>query len=210
MISGRCPNKKLRIFSMDSKNNIVDITEVQKDLNTYYWFDSFFSNSDCDKIVALGKSRELESATVFSGSSSVRKSKVGWIPYDKELDWIYSGITECVSKANEFCGWSIDWEGYEEDLQFSQYNSVGDHYNYHMDIGVNHYHRKISAILQLSDPKEYEGADLLVDAGSNELTCPKERGSVILFPSFLLHKVSPLKSGERNSLVAWASGPNWK
>lgn len=189
-------------------NKIVDITEVEQDLNAYYWFDSFFSNSDCDKIVALGKTRKLESATVFSGSASARKSKVGWIPYDKELDWIYSGITECVSKANK--GWLIDWDSYKEDLQFSQYDSVGDHYNYHMDIGLGHYHRKISAIVQLSDPKEYEGADLLVDAGSNEITCSKERGSVILFPSFLLHKVSPLKSGERNSLVAWASGPNWK
>ena len=195
---------------MDLHNNIVDITEIppQQDLNHYYWFESYFSDSDCDKILTLGKSKELESSTVFSGNSSVRKSKVGWIPRDSESAWIFNSIGECVSKANE--GWAIDWEGFREDLQFSQYDSVGSHYDYHMDIGLDHYHRKISVVVQLSDPSKYKGGQLMIDSGSNEVRCPQERGSVILFPSFLLHKVSPLKSGERNSLVAWASGPNWK
>jgi PKHD-type hydroxylase len=68
--------------------------------------------------------------------------------------------------------------------------------------------RKISVVIQLSDPTEYEGGELQVMNGEEPYrVCNKEKGSLIMFPSFLLHRVTPVTKGCRRSLVLWISGP---
>ena len=68
--------------------------------------------------------------------------------------------------------------------------------------------RKISVSVQLSDPKNYEGCDLLLyDGPFGEVEASKEKGVAIAFPSWTLHEVTPLTSGERVVAVAWFLGP---
>lgn len=67
--------------------------------------------------------------------------------------------------------------------------------------------RKLSLVLQLSDPGDYEGCALEIRAGSNIDVAPLERGAVIAFPAYVLHRVTPIRSGRRTSLVSWISGP---
>ena len=68
--------------------------------------------------------------------------------------------------------------------------------------------RKLSASLLVSDPSEYEGGDLiLLDYHNNEVKMPKEKGSIIVFDSRLPHKVTPVTTGKRISLVTWMYGP---
>ena len=71
-------------------------------------------------------------------------------------------------------------------------------------------HRKLSIIVQLSDEDEYEGGDINLKIGSRDLDLPKKKGGVIVFPSFILHRVLPVTKGSRKSLVSWISGPNYR
>ena len=98
-----------------------------------------------------------------------------------------------------------------EDFQFTVYHaSEGGHYDWHIDWGLAQVQRKLSASLQLSDPAQYEGCDLQFQGMRQVEAAPRDRGAVIVFPSFILHRVTPISSGTRKSLVVWASGPKFK
>ena len=70
--------------------------------------------------------------------------------------------------------------------------------------------RKLSIVVQLSEPNEYQGGDLQFMYASEPYTAIKEKGSVYTFPSFVMHKVTPVFSGVRRTLVAWVAGPAFK
>jgi PKHD-type hydroxylase len=67
--------------------------------------------------------------------------------------------------------------------------------------------RKISVVVQLSDPSDYTGGELNLNGGNGIITAPKEKNTVIIFPSFVLHRVTPVLTGIRKSLVTWVAGP---
>jgi PKHD-type hydroxylase len=80
-----------------------------------------------------------------------------------------------------------------------------------MDIGPgNINHRKISITIQLSDPDEYVGGDLELWTGQGQVNAPRSQGCAVLFPSFMLHRVTPVESGTRKSLVLWVGGGAYK
>lgn len=90
-----------------------------------------------------------------------------------------------------------------EPTQLAEYR-VGDEYDWHLDIGPGAAAlRKLSLSVQLTDPGEYEGGELEIRGAGMAL---RERGTAIIFPSFLLHRVTPVTRGIRRSLVAWAIG----
>jgi PKHD-type hydroxylase len=70
--------------------------------------------------------------------------------------------------------------------------------------------RKISLVVQMSDPEDYEGGSLELNTGGPIVEPTKTKGSVIIFPSYLLHRVTPVTSGLRKSLVLWAGGSSLK
>jgi PKHD-type hydroxylase len=82
-------------------------------------------------------------------------------------------------------------------------------YGWHQDYG-GEISRKLSLVLQLSDPSEYEGGNLQVKTSSEPQTVKKQRGFIAAFPSYVLHQVTPVTKGNRQSLVAWVSGPQFK
>ena len=111
-----------------------------------------------------------------------------------------------------------------EDIQFTEYQPRG-HYNWHNDsiknpMNLKNMQRKLSMSVQLSKPKDYEGGDLKFNLrgldsqnGDTVMSPPpefKQQGSIVVFPSFLWHKVEPITKGIRYSLVMWAIGENWK
>ena len=103
-------------------------------------------------------------------------------------------------------------------LQFTTYRAERQgHFDWHRDTFWIHPHeamqRKLTAIVQLSDPADYEGGDFELDLAASERPCPqalKKRGTLLVFPSFLWHRVRPVKTGVRHSLVAWMAGPPWR
>jgi PKHD-type hydroxylase len=70
--------------------------------------------------------------------------------------------------------------------------------------------RKLSMVLQLSHPSEYEGGDLELMTGNVPHICKKEKGLLYAFPSYILHRVTPITNGTRRTLVVWTSGPRFK
>ena len=82
-------------------------------------------------------------------------------------------------------------------------------YAWHQDYG-GQISRKLSLVLQLTDPSRYEGGNLQTMTNQDVFTVRKQRGLVTVFPSFTLHQVTPVTQGSRQSLVAWISGPPYK
>jgi PKHD-type hydroxylase len=181
----------------------------------YAFMENAFNEYECDKIVELGNSIELKEATLTENSEinlDRRKNKVAWIsPLNVGADhyWIWEKITEMVHHVNNKY-WQYNIE-YMESLQYTIYNSVDDFYVKHTDLGVNPLtYRKISFSLQLTDEDDYEGGDLLFYFSENPSKAIRTRGCITFFPSYVLHEVTPIISGKRESLVGWICGPKFK
>ena len=107
--------------------------------------------------------------------------------------------------------WHFDIVGLLEGVQYSIYYDNGGHYGWHIDMGSGFAEkRKISGVIQLSNPEEYEGGELQLQMPLGEITAPKDKGSLSLFPSYIRHRVTPVSKGVRKSLVVWASGPAFR
>ena len=87
----------------------------------------------------------------------------------------------------------------------------GGKYDWHQDVDWSKRdQRKFTFIIQLSDPDDYVGGDLEFRDANIDLTHMRERGTMIIFPSMLYHRITPVKKGIRHSICGWAVGPRWK
>ena len=192
-------------FIQDQRNNVNHLN--------YYYFTSAFTPEELYKIKQIGDNLPKQVASVGGGDknevSDYRKSEISWIVDNNETTWLYSKIAHYAKLANKEM-WDFDIWGYHDTLQYTKYYGDGGHYDWHADLGPGLSNRKLSVVLQLSDPNEYEGGELQINPGGNILTVPKELGLICFFPSFLLHRVTPLTSGVRNTLVTWLCGANFR
>jgi PKHD-type hydroxylase len=154
--------------------------------------------------------KELHDAQIGDNGGTVslskRRSKVFWLPKTDEFLEIYKVFHELISKCNaEFYQFKLT--EITENIQYTVYNSEDQgYYDWHIDMGPGKANRKLSLVCQLSEPSEYEGGELQINTG--DIIVPeKEKGTVILFPSYLLHRVTPVTKGTRRSLVLWIEGP---
>jgi PKHD-type hydroxylase len=160
-----------------------------------------------DEIVKL-TGNTAAASTFNEGGSDVRKSRVAWLTNNRPvLDLLY----DFVDIANRS---SFNAHIYKKaDIQFTEYlGSEGGHYSWHHDIDWNRndgLDRKLSVTVQLSSPNEYEGGDFSFNECQSPDKSSKEKGTVLVFPSYLQHAVQPVTSGVRRSLVAWFEGPRW-
>ncbi len=152
---------------------------------------------------------ELEARTFASRDvvSDIRVSAIRWVssPELQELLWSY------VRRAN-YDAFNIDVDNNAE-MQFTEYHaSAGGHYDWHQDVhwnGQADIDRKLSVTVQLSDADSYEGGDFEFDEVTTNADF-RSKGTVLVFPSYLRHRVLPIRRGTRQSLVAWFTGPCWK
>ena len=169
-----------------------------------------FSLEELDRIIATGKDLSAQQGVALGTDPEYRRSQIGWINVSDEHAWIYNALTWNVQTVNK------DYFEYElthiEPLQFTEYDSsYQGHYGKHLDVGRNMGgSRKLSFILQLSNPEEYSGGEVRLHHTSEPLVLPKERGKLIFFPSWTLHDVTPVTQGIRRSLVGWVAGPKFK
>jgi PKHD-type hydroxylase len=184
--------------------------DLEVDQTNYYWFEDGFSSEDVGKIITLTKANELEEATVINGSGKdIRDSSIKWFEPNEETSWIYDTVLNYIQEANSI--WKFNLYSIIDNIQYTEYRGGGGHYDWHIDIGPGSIsHRKVSVIVQLSDPSEYSGGILELNLGGNITAIPQVKGSVIVFPSYLLHRVTPVTSGLRKSLVLWAGGEHYK
>lgn len=182
--------------------------------NNFYYWEAAFSDIECDKIIELGNSYHIHDASVegqmhnnTSVENKIRRSKISWIPFQDNSSWIYEKIHNLANLTNKNMNWNFSLYGFFDGLQFTEYNSeYKGHYDFHSDIVTSNTVRKMSVVLQLSEDQNYEGGNFELFQIGN---APRKRGTLIFFPSFIVHRVLPVTKGLRHSLVAWIVGPKF-
>lgn len=187
----------------------------------FSWWDNGFTHNEVKKIIWMGESFPIEvaktsGATEEDGTNpDIRTATLSWIKSNEKTAWLYEKMFEQIRELNhKYYGFDL-W-GFES-FQYTIYDATKNEpafYDWHVDtIGGGAENRKpqrkLSATLQLSHPQEYEGGELWL-RGKTETCIPKVRGALHVFPSYTLHRVTPVTSGVRRSLVAWAVGPEFK
>lgn len=172
-----------------------------------------FSEDECAQIKVEYFNQNCSGAKIstphgFDEMNSVRKTDVAWLGHDSHNDTTRSKLIELIKKYNSSSfGFHID--GFGHGIQIARY-SKNHHYDWHIDSGVGTLsQRKLTFVVQLSREDEYDGGDLELKYKSVVQSCPRKMGDGIIFPSFLLHRVSPVLDGVRFSLTAWMTGPAW-
>ena len=201
-------------------------------LENYYWcFQGALPHRICDDIIAYGNESKEDVAVTFGYSNNPddmspnqkkelekkRKSHIVWM---NDL-WIYRELHPLLREANQNAGWNFQWD-WSESCQFTKYKR-NQYYDWHTDSGEKPYNkpddfnshgkiRKLSMTVSLVDGSEYEGGDFQLDFRNKEENNPhtvknvRKKGSVVIFPSFVWHRVTPVTSGTRYSLVCWTLG----
>ena len=146
-------------------------------------------------------------------SPAIRRSYITWfLPDQPDTDWLYD-MSEAITRGANRRYWNYHLTGFFDPLQYSVYDaSYEGHYDWHRDklAKKKDPERKLSFSLLLSDPSTYEGGDLEVNDGVPFVIPHKQQGDMIIFPSYLLHRVTPVTRGTRKSLVGWVSGPRFR
>jgi PKHD-type hydroxylase len=225
---------KLDNISKSDKSIILDMN-----LKYHYWyFKSALSNQQCDDIinVALKQKEDLGLIGNLSQKQKLNKkeikdlkkkrnSNIVWL----DLHWIYKLIQPYVMTANKNSGWNFDWD-FSESAQFTKYK-LNQFYDWHCDSWNQPYDRpdnkdlhgkirKLSVTVSLSDAKDYKGGNLEFDLRNEPPNSKKKtkiickeimpKGSIVVFPSFIWHRVKPITKGTRYSLVMWNCGYPFK
>ena len=191
-------------FENSSWNFEIDQT------NLYAFWNNAFSKEECQTIINIAKNKGLIKGET-KGKSDVRDSKISWLTPVDNMDWVFRRVTDITLNLNERF-FKFDLFGLNEGFQFTNYEAPSGKYGKHVDRSMNMPVRKLSISIQLTNPEEYEGGELkLYDGDDDEaIVMDKTQGTLILFPSYVLHEVMPVTKGERNSLVTWVTGKQFK
>ena len=190
------------------KNNNPSWNFYLDRVNTYAYWKKAFTKEECEKIIKIAKDKGLIKGTT-KGKSDARQSKICWLYASDDLEWVFRKITDIVLNLNDRF-FQFDIFGLNEGLQFTNYKAPSDKYDKHIDRSLDFTIRKLSLSIQLTNPKEYKGGELYLYEDEKGTEMKKEQGTLILFPSYILHEVKPVTKGERNSLVSWVTGKQFK
>jgi PKHD-type hydroxylase len=204
--------------------------------NFYYYFQNALTPRFCDELVKYGIAQQEHLAFTGGQEEKISKGKPLSDEDLKDLKkkrdsnivwlndrWIYKEIQPFIHQANKLAGWNFDWD-WSESCQFTKYK-LNQFYDWHCDSWEGPYNkpddpnshgkiRKLSVTCSLSAPEDYEGGELEFDFRNMDPDKPtirkcaeiKQRGSIVVFPSHVWHRVKPVTKGTRYSLVIWNLG----
>lgn len=185
------------------------------------YFKSYFDKQTCEKIINEGLKIKSQDAVVGVNDSSRvdyenRRSKIRFIQSNNwQFKFLFDALWNTSIQANnDFFNFHISKLDF---VQLAEYDEKykGEYKDHHDVFWINQdpfYHRKLSCIIQLSDPSSYEGGDFqLIDTNQKPpVEDIKQQGTIIYFPSFFLHRALPVTKGVRYSIAAWFDGPKWR
>lgn len=173
-----------------------------------------FSPDDCARIVALATEGPMREAGLVRGVSdaATRRAEVAWLDDRPDAGWVTDRLVALVVQANrDHFDFAI--EDFAESGQAARYGAERQgHFGWHADIGEGPLarRRKLTLVVQLSEPAGYAGGGLELWPHGAAQEAPRALGAAILFPAFVLHRVTPVTAGERFSLTIWAHGPAFR
>jgi PKHD-type hydroxylase len=188
---------------------------------SFAWQDHLFPPEQLNKIIEWCETRELVDAKVISNAANVtdhstRQNKVAFHSASHENQWLF----EQLARAGEFMNqnyFQFDLIGFDH-FQYTVYDQQGSKYDWHADLITGDERpadmpltRKLSCSLILSDPDEYTGGEFEINTGAKStIKLVQEKGRILAFPSYTLHRVTPIITGVRKSLVFWINGYKFK
>ena len=187
-----------------------DLAAMERSYSGYTTMPDALTAEQCDRLIAIGEAQlETSGQAGVAGAGvhpEIRQSTITWLMPGPETQFLYKRIERIARSANDrFFGFSL--LGMGEPVQFARYAAGGDHYGWHQDVGDGPpILRKLSVVIQLSDPADYEGGDLELRFSQEITRTRRERGTMVLFPPWQLHRVTPVTAGLRYSLACWISG----
>lgn len=189
----------------------------------YVTLDHCFTDAELVKIIAQCEGNgDLDRAQIFNGNDpdeQVRRCDIKFFKVTAENAWLFDKMNQVISAINSMY-YGFDLNGYDS-FQYTRYDGAErGTYSWHMDCFLGGQElglpvdmiqpRKLSLTLVLNDG--YEGGEFQVNTGDQACptTVPCKRGTVIAFPSYVIHSVRPVTKGIRRSVVIWVTGPKWK
>lgn len=180
-------------------------------------WNGILEDSTINQIISECETYPAQDANLgFDGNNKLdnyRNSEIRWInkmnPNSRFIsDLLWNFAEEANKNAFGFDISSIS------QIQYTIYEaSSGGKYDWHFDTfwaNLTTFDRKLSVIIQLSDSDDYEGGDFELDQQYPQPENIRNKGTVFVFPSFMLHRVTPVTKGIRKSLVSWIEGPKFR
>ena len=174
-----------------------------------------FTPAELDAIERYGDGLAPVPATLGDGSKGGgyndvrRRTQVAPLRHGTETAWIYERLVKAALHMNSV--YEFELGGFAEPFQYMVYRAEeASHFDWHTDQNQFAAPRKLSLTMQLSDPAAYQGCDLQFFNGDVAISAPRARGTLVVFPSYTMHRVSPITSGTRKALVAWVAGPKFR
>jgi len=194
--------------------------DIDFDVGNWYWFrESVIDSKTIKMIHHFISKQELVDGFIRKAEhdKDIRSTKVQWLREEtgesvpKDLEDVYNELSTLSRTINDQL-WKYSVEGWES-FQYAEYRSEeSGHYGWHVDSlprsnGSNS--RKLTFVVGLSHKHEYEGGELQIMYSTEPCKFKLGKGDFIIFPAFLLHRVTPVTKGVRKTLVGWGRGPNF-
>lgn len=181
--------------------------------HAYVQHHNVLSNFDIQEIFKYISTQNLQQGLLANGkvNDDIRRSKVLFLPIVTETKWLYNKIGQFLVESNQK-HFGVDLTALQS-IQYTEYHAENSGtYDDHLDFAPHTpLPRKLSVSIQLSDDTDYEGGDLQLKMSSQKPYCASRlKGDGLVFPSWILHGVTPVTKGVRKSLVVWAEGPEWR
>lgn len=186
------------------------VMKYNKPLEQFAVWRGGFTDEEVDQIKFLEKLQDFQRGVIGDNviDTEARDSDVQWLFNDQNSNWVFERMSSIISQVNTD-HFMLDIDGFEN-FQYTKY-ALNQHYDWHWDyqFGWREYVRKISCVLMLSDAEEYEGGEFEIcrNGNLNQIdTFKPGKGDIVFFASWMPHRVLPVVSGERRSLVCWVMG----
>lgn len=178
---------------------------------TIYSVPEAFSPAECDRILETFRSAPASDARLVGQreNHNFRRADLVWLDDVEGTEWVTDRIVDLVRVANREV-FNFDISDIAESPQVARYGAERQgHFVWHSDIGEGQVaaKRKLTMVVQLSEPEAYVGGLLELWPSAEARVAVKDRGSITFFPSYMLHRVTPVTKGERFSMTQWAHGP---
>lgn len=179
-----------------------------------YALPALFSAEDCARVIELAHEAELNAARLVGGvtQTEIRRARIAWLDDAAGADWVTDRLARGFADANR-AAFDFAIESFDERAQVARYDgSEQGGFDWHSDVGDGPLarRRKLTVVVQLSDPADYEGGALEINGDGRPVAAARAQGDAIAFPAFALHRVAPVTKGVRWSLTLWAHGPAFR
>ena len=173
-----------------------------------------FSPVECDRLVRMAAEAPSQDARLVGRARdhNLRRADLVWVDDLPDTGWVMDRLIDVVRVANRAL-FDFDLTEFAESPQIARYGAEREgHFDWHADIGDGKLaaRRKVTLVVQLSEPGDYRGGALEVMPSGHAIEADRSRGAATLFPAFALHRVTPVTEGARLSLTVWAHGPAFR